>query len=151
MDRLIMLIATGCYSGYLPTMPGTWGTLVAFPLHFLLLRLPATLYLPALGLIFLLAVFTAGSAEKIVNHSDPGIIVIDEIIGMLVGLIGVPWKAAPLFCAFVLFRLFDIIKPFPVGWVDTRLHGGLGIVLDDVVAGIYTLLVMQGVKYILGW
>lgn len=151
MDKLIMLVATGFYTGHLPKAPGTWGTLVAFPLHFLLLRLPGGMYYPALGIIFLLAVFTAGSAEKILDRADPGLIVIDEIIGMLIGLIAVPLKPVPLLCAFLLFRVFDVLKPFPVGWVDSRLHGGLGIVLDDVVAGIYTLLVMQFLKHFLAW
>ncbi|MFH1217091.1 MAG: phosphatidylglycerophosphatase A [Pseudomonadota bacterium] len=151
MDRLIMMIATGFYTGYLPKAPGTWGTLVAFPLHFLLLRLPGTMYYPALGVIFLLAVFTAGGAEKILDRCDPGLIVIDEIIGMLIALIAVPLKIVPLACAFLLFRFFDIVKPFPVGWVDFHLHGGLGIVLDDVVAGIYTLIIMQLLTYFLGW
>ncbi len=151
MDKLIMAIATGFYSGYLPKAPGTWGTLVAFPLHFLLIRLPANGYYIALGIIFVLAVLTAGGAEKILDHGDPGIVVIDEIIGMLIAMIGIPLKVLPLVAAFFIFRIFDIFKPFPAGWVDTHLHGGLGIVLDDVIAGIYTLIVIKILGHFLGW
>ncbi|TFG36438.1 MAG: phosphatidylglycerophosphatase A [Desulfobacterales bacterium] len=151
MDKLIMAIASGCYTGYLPKAPGTWGTLVAFPLHFLLIRLSQTGYYASLGIIFVVAVLTAGSAEKILDRGDPGVVVIDEIIGMLIGLIGAPMKTVPLIIAFFLFRFFDIVKPFPAGWADAYLHGGLGIVLDDVIAGIYTLLVMQILKAWLNW
>jgi len=151
MDKLIMAIASGLYTGYMPVAPGTWGTLVAFPLHFLLIRLPQTSYYMSLAVVFIVAVFTAGSAEKILDRGDPGIVVIDEIIGMLIGLIGAPLKVVPMLAAFFVFRFFDIIKPFPAGWADRHLHGGLGIVLDDVIAGIYTLLVMQLLKTWLNW
>lgn len=151
MDKLIMAIASGCYTGYLPKAPGTWGTLVAFPLHFLLIRLSQTGYYASLAIIFVVAVVTAGSAEKILDRGDPSVVVIDEIIGMLIGLIGAPMKTVPLIIAFFLFRFFDIVKPFPAGWADAYLHGGLGIVLDDVIAGIYTLLVMHILKAWLNW
>lgn len=151
MDKLIMAIASGLYTGYLPIAPGTWGTLVAFPLHFLLIRLSQTGYYAALAIIFVVAVLAAGSAEKILDRGDPGVVVIDEIIGMLIALIGAPVKAAPMLIAFFLFRFLDILKPFPAGWVDAHLNGGLGIVLDDVIAGIYTLLVMQVFKIWLHW
>ena len=146
-----MAIASGLYTGYMPVAPGTWGTLVAFPLHLLLIRLSQTGYYTALAIVFVVAVVTAGSAEKILDRGDPGIVVIDEIIGMLIGLIGAPLKVFPLLAAFFLFRFFDIIKPFPAGWADRHLHGGLGIVLDDVIAGAYTLLVMHLLKVWLRW
>lgn len=139
-----MAIATGFYTGYIPRCPGTWGTLVAFPLHLALIQLPSTYYYSALLAILLLAIITAGMAEKIVDYTDPGLVVIDEIIGMLIGLIAVPLSPLAFVVAFTLFRFFDILKPFPVGWLDKHLHGGTGIVLDDVMAGIYTLACMQG-------
>lgn len=151
MDRLIMLIATGFYAGCLPKAPGTWGTLAAFPLYFILVRLSPSAYWLALGIIFIIAVLTAGGAEKILDTGDPGRVVIDEIIGMLVGLTGTPLKVLPLVVAFVVFRFFDILKPFPVNWADSHLHGGLGIVIDDVLAGLYTLLVMKILASVFGW
>jgi phosphatidylglycerophosphatase A len=138
-----MAIATGGFVGYVPKAPGTWGSLVAFPIHFLLCMFSPMGYAIGLATCFLLAIVTAGSAEKIIDSKDPGIIVIDEIIGMLIALIGAPANPLSWIIAFVLFRFFDIAKPFPVNWPDKHLNGGLGIVLDDVFAGIYTLIIMQ--------
>lgn len=138
-----MFIATGFYSGRLPKAPGTWGTLIALPLHMLLIKLSFDAYLIALGIIFVVAVSTSGSAEKIMDHKDPGCIVIDEIIGMLITLFALPASPMILLCGFILFRIFDIVKPFPVSWFDTRLNGGLGIVMDDVAAGLYSYLCLR--------
>ncbi len=143
MPRLIMPIATGLYTGYLPRAPGTWGTLLAFPIHLLLTLLPSVFYGVSLLVLFAVAILTAGAAEKILDYKDPGVIVIDEIIGMLIALIGIPQSFGAWVAAFLLFRFFDIIKPFPVGWLDRHLNGGLGIVMDDVAAGGYTLLCLQ--------
>ena len=151
MDKFIMAIATGFYTGYLPKTPGTWGSLVALPIHFLLIRLSANSYFIALGLIFIIAIITAGGAEKIIDRQDPGVIVIDEIIGMLITLIYAPNHILIWLLGFVIFRFFDILKPFPVGWIDKRLHGGTGIVLDDVMAGIYSLMVLQLICYLFNW
>ena len=85
----------------------------------------------------------AGETEKILDHRDPGIVVIDEIVGLLIGFIAVPFAPVNLALGFILFRIFDIVKPFPIGFVDQHFHGGLGIMLDDVIAGIYTLAVLQ--------
>ncbi|MFP3982959.1 MAG: phosphatidylglycerophosphatase A [Desulfurivibrionaceae bacterium] len=150
MPRLIMLIATGFYTGYLPKAPGTWGTLLAFPVHLLISPLPSAIYTTTLFIIFCVAVFTAGAAEKILDSKDPGIIVIDEIIGMLIALICVPASPAAWLAVFILFRFFDIVKPFPVNWLDKRLNGGLAIVMDDVAAGGYTLLCLHLYFYLKG-
>ncbi len=138
-----MPIATGLYTGYLPKAPGTWGTIVALPLHLLISPLPPVMYGVTLFLIFWIAVLVSGAAEKIIDSKDPGVIVIDEIIGMLIAMIGVPASPAAWLAAFILFRFFDIVKPFPVNWFDKRLNGGVGIVMDDVAAGGYTLLCLQ--------
>ena len=142
-----MFIATGFGSGYLPIAPGTWGSLVALPIHFILIRLSPQYYYISLALIFLIAVATAGSAEKILDRKDPGAVVIDEIIGMLITLIGAPTTPLAWGSAFLLFRLFDIWKPFPASWADRHLNGGFGIVLDDVIAGGYALLCMQVFRF----
>jgi len=147
MDKLFMFIATGFGSGYLPIAPGTWGSLVALPIHFMLIRLSPQYYYISLALIFLIAVATAGSAEKILDRKDPGAVVIDEIIGMLITLIGAPTTPLAWGSAFLLFRLFDIWKPFPASWADRHLNGGFGIVLDDVIAGGYALLCMQVFRF----
>jgi phosphatidylglycerophosphatase A len=148
MDKLLMFIATGFGSGYLPIAPGTWGSLVALPIHFFLIRLAPQYYYISLVIIFVIAVITAGSAEKILDKKDPGAVVIDEIIGMLITLIAAPSTPLAWGSAFLLFRLFDIWKPFPASWADRHLNGGLGIVLDDVIAGGYGLLCMQIFRFI---
>ena len=149
MDRVIMAVATGFGLGYLPKAPGTWGTLLAFPVYFLLLRFQLSIYFGVLAAVLLVAVFTAGAAEKILDVPDPGIVVIDEIAGMLVTLIGAPANGVVLLLGFILFRLFDIIKPFPIAWVDRHLNGGIGIVMDDVIAGIYALLCLQFICHLM--
>jgi phosphatidylglycerophosphatase A len=145
-----MAIATGLGLGYLPKAPGTWGTLLAFPLHFALVNLSPAGYLAGLGILLVIAVAAAGAAEKILDFRDPGVVVIDEVIGMLIALIAAPNHVLYLAAAFLLFRFFDILKPFPIRLVDQRLHGGIGIVADDLLAGIFTLLIMQGVYYFVG-
>ena len=151
MTKLIMIIATGFYSGYLPKVPGTWGSLVALPIHFFLIKLPTQYYFSALGLIFIIAIITAGGAEKIIDRPDPGIIVIDEIIGMLITLINSPADIMIWFLGFFIFRFFDILKPFPVNWFDQKIHGGTGIVMDDVMAGLYSLICLQLIYRFWGW
>ena len=143
MDRLLMFIATGAGSGYLPKAPGTWGTLVGLLLWWPLAGLSLTAYLATVAVLFIVGVASAGAAEKILDRGDPGVVVIDEIVGALIALAAVPLHPVAALAGFALFRLFDIAKPFPVGWVDRHLHGGLGIMLDDVAAGLYALLVLH--------
>jgi len=138
-----MFIATGCYSGYLPKAPGTWGSLVGLLLFFLLHSLSLPVYLAVTAGLFVVGSFAAGEAEKILDNRDPGIVVIDEIVGMLIAMTAVPATPLAMVFGFILFRIFDIAKPFPVNFFDQRFHGGLGIMLDDVMAGIYSLVIMQ--------
>ena len=149
MDRLIMFIATGAGSGYLPKVPGTWGSLAGIGLWYVLQPLPPALYLGVAAALFAVGTFCAGSAEKIVDLADPGIVVIDEIVGQLIALAAAPNHPGAALLGFVMFRLFDISKPFPANWLDRHIHGGLGIMLDDVVAALYALLVLQLIwKYV---
>lgn len=138
-----MFIATGAGSGYLPKAPGTWGSAVGVLLWLPLSRLETMPYLAVVAGLFVLGVFGAGAAEKIVDRPDPSIVVIDEIVGQLIALCFVPPHPAAPVVGFLLFRFFDILKPFPVGWIDRHLHGGLGIMLDDVLAGLYALLTLH--------
>jgi len=138
-----MFIATGCYSGYLPKAPGTWGSLVGLLLFYLLHALSLPIYLAVVAGLFVVGSFAAGEAEKILDNRDPGVVVIDEIVGILITMIAVPVTPLTMALGFILFRIFDIAKPFPVNFFDQRFHGGLGIMLDDVVAGIYSLIILQ--------
>lgn len=145
MDKVLMAIASGLGLGYLPIAPGTWGTLLAFPIQFLLvfLDLAPLPYALVLTGLFWLGVGAAGSAEKILDRADPGLVVIDEVVGMLIGLIAIPMTPFAWGLAFFVFRFFDILKPYPIRLIDQRCHGGVGIMLDDVLAGVYTLGVMH--------
>jgi phosphatidylglycerophosphatase A len=138
-----MLIATGFYSGYLPKAPGTWGSLVGILLFYLMHGLSLPVYLAVVSSLFVVGSFVAGEAEKILDNRDPGVVVVDEIVGMLITMIAVPLEPLTMVLGFILFRVFDIAKPFPVNFFDRRLHGGLGIMLDDVVAGLYSLIILQ--------
>jgi phosphatidylglycerophosphatase A len=143
VDRLILFIATGAYSGYLPKAPGTWGSLVGVGLWAILTGLPLGLYLLLVCTVFVIGTFCAGSTEKIVDRPDPSIVVIDEVAGQLLALTAAPLHPLAALTGFLLFRFFDILKPFPVGWFDRHVHGGLGIMLDDIFAGLYAFLILQ--------
>ncbi len=138
-----MFIATGFYSGYLPKAPGTWGSLVGLLLFFLLHTLSLEIYLAVVAAIFVIGTFAAGEAEKIMDRKDPGLVVIDEIVGILITMIAIPATPLAMALGFILFRIFDIWKPFPIRLIDQRFHGGLGIMLDDIVAGIFSLVILQ--------
>ena len=143
MDKVILFIATGFYSGMIPKAPGTWGSIFALLPWYLCRGLTLRWYLGTLAFLFIFGFLTAGSAEKLLNRPDPGCIVIDEILGIFITLTLAPNHPAAWFLGFLLFRIFDIFKPFPVSWFDTHVHGGIGIMLDDVVAGIYALISLQ--------
>jgi phosphatidylglycerophosphatase A len=148
MDKLILFLATGAYSGYLPKAPGTWGSVVGVFLWFALAPCSPLVYgLTVLGL-FIGGTLVAGAAEKILDQGDPGVVVIDEIVGQLIALALVPVHPLTALLGFALFRFFDILKPFPVSWLDQHIHGGLGIMLDDVAAGLAALALMQAGLYL---
>ncbi len=135
--HLIIIFATGIYSGYMPVAPGTAGTLVAVPLYIVLSRLPFFYYgLTVVAFLFMSCWFS-GSAEPIFLQRDSKHIVIDEVGGFLVAMAFLPPVPLYVISGFLLFRFFDIVKPFPVKRLGT-LKGGYGVVADDVMAGIYT-------------
>lgn len=138
----ILGAAAGAGLGALPWIPGTWGSLGALPLWLLLLLLPAAWYLPLVLLFAGAAIYLAGRAEFILGNHDNPVIVIDEIAGLLLALTALPPSGKNFLWAFFLFRFFDIVKPFPANWCDDNLPGGFGVVVDDLVAGVMTWLVM---------
>ena len=143
MDKLFMFIATAAYSGYLPKAPGTWGSVAGVLLWFGLNQFDTTTYVLVLAVLFIIGTIASGAAEKILNQADPGIVVIDEVVGQLIALFLAPTHPLTALVGFALFRFFDILKPFPVGWLDRHIHGGLGIMLDDVAAGLMAFAVLQ--------
>lgn len=138
-----MFLATGFYSGNLPKAPGTWGSLAALLPWFFMRNMPLQSYLGLVAILFVVGCILAGSAEKILDQADAGPIVIDEFVGMFIALAAAPSHPAAWILGFLLFRLFDVWKPFPCSWFDTHIHGGFGIMIDDVVAGMYAFAVLQ--------
>ncbi|MEA2109366.1 MAG: phosphatidylglycerophosphatase A [Pseudomonadota bacterium] len=142
-ENLALFIASGAYVGAVPIAPGTFGTLMALPLWWFFNQLPAWLYLFLLLLLILVAFWSAGEAERILHQADSGVIVIDEIVGFLLTTVLISFSWPRFIAAFLLFRFFDIFKPFPVNWCDENLHGGIGVVVDDLVAGIMAYVVLR--------
>ena len=139
----VVFIATGAYIGYIPKAPGTFGSIWGVLLAFWISRLPGLTAAICLAGLFFLAIWASGYTQKIIARKDPGCIVIDEVVGVVVGFIGLPFNLYTVIAGFVLFRIFDIFKPFPVNWIDKHVSGGLGVVLDDVAAGMYAHLMLR--------
>ena len=143
------LLSLGFGSGLAPVAPGTFGTLVAVPLYLLLQPLPLTLYLLLVAVMLAAGVGLCAYTSRALGVHDHGGIVWDEIVGYLITMIAAPPGWGWMVVGFLLFRLFDIWKPWPIGTVDRRLSGGLGIMFDDLLAGLYALLVMQSAALLL--
>lgn len=134
LSHPLHFLSLGLGTGLSPRMPGTVGTLLGFPLFWCLSGLPWAQQWLVLLLLFALGIWCCGFTGRALGVSDHGAIVWDEIIAMAWVLTVTPSGWGWGVTAFVLFRLFDILKPFPIGWVDARVKGGLGVMLDDVLA-----------------
>lgn len=136
------LIATFFYVGYIPFAPGTFGSIAAFAIYFPLMMVNHWIaYLGVVLVVTLAGVWASEITEKTGGISDPSFVVIDEVAGQLITLFLIPFSWKTLITGFFLFRIFDIIKPFP-GRRAEKLHGGWGIMMDDVIAGVYGNLVL---------
>ncbi len=138
---LIKLVSTAGFVGYLPLMPGTFGSAAGLLVYACVFRHPLA-YLAALAAVIALGVAVCGPAEKLFGRHDPGVVVIDEVAGMLIAAAAIPFSFRNIALAFFLFRLFDTVKPFPAGRLQ-YLRGSKGIMADDLVAGVYANLVLQ--------
>ena len=136
----LCVVALGFGAGALPRAPGTWGTLLALPFYPLLARLPLIEYVVLMAGLFAFGIWVCGKAGRILGVHDHGAIVWDEMVGFWVTMAVAPPGWLWIFAGFVLFRLFDIWKPWPIYWLDQRVEGGLGVMMDDLVAGIYAAL-----------
>ena len=153
--KLSWIIATWFGSGLLPKAPGTWGSLAAFPFAYIIsvYTCPYALILGTVALFFI-GIWASEKVEESVQIEDPGFIVVDEVVGQWIALLPLPFLysflnsdsfhlyfAVIAAVAFIAFRIFDIWKPWPVNYVDKNVHGGYGIMLDDVIAGMYALII----------
>ena len=141
------LLATGFGSGLSPVVPGTMGSLAAIPFLYLMTFLPWQLYSLVVMMSICIGVYLCHRTAKDMGTHDHGSIVWDEFVGMWITLMALPtmdwqWVAA----GFVIFRIFDMWKPWPIRWFDRNIHGGMGIMVDDIVAGV----ISAGVLYVIG-
>lgn len=142
-------LSLGFGSGLSPKMPGTMGTVIAVGLYLLMPEMDWKIYLGFILVSLIAGIFLCDYTAKALNvHDHPGI-VWDEIVGYFITMFMVPKTWLWLLLGFVLFRLFDIWKPWPISVADKRLKGGLGIMLDDVIAGLFALIIIQITLYLL--
>jgi phosphatidylglycerophosphatase A len=147
----VHLIAVGFGSGLAKKAPGTMGTLAALPIVAVMNLMPIPWYILWTLLFFLLGIYVCGkTARDLEIHDHPGL-VWDEFVGLMFSCIALPSGWFWLFVAFVLFRAFDIFKPYPINLIDTHMKGGLGIMLDDLVAGAMTFISVQTLYGIWSW
>ena len=139
----IHFISLGFGSGLLPKAPGTYGSLAALHICMLLVYLPWQYVLAVAVFTFFLGWYTSSKTEQAMGMHDNSAIVIDEFDGMFISVLFYPPCWYYCFLAFVLFRIFDVLKPWPINALDKRIGGGLGIMLDDVLAGIFALVIAQ--------
>jgi phosphatidylglycerophosphatase A len=149
VDRIALVIATGLGTGLAPLAPGTVASAATIALLWLL-----PFSRPALAVfvvvVTIVGTWAADRAERVLGEKDPGAIVIDEVAGMALSVLPFPLTPRVLLAAFVLFRVFDVLKPAPA-YQSQRLHGGVGVMVDDLVAGGYALLVLALSRAALGW
>lgn len=143
----IHFLAFGLGSGASPWAPGTVGTLAAVPLYFLLASLPVFFYALLLLIAFLLGCWLCDRTSRDLGVHDHGGIVWDEFVGYWLTMLALPAGLGWALAGFLLFRFFDIIKPWPIRWADQQVSGGFGIMLDDVLAGIYAGLILHLIHY----
>ncbi len=135
-QRFILWLACGFGSGLIRPAPGTWGTLPGLLFAYFLMPYPLYHAL-AIGFVIVIGIWLCQRASDILGVHDHGSLVIDEIAGVMITLWFLPPTGLTVVLGFVYFRMFDIIKPQPIKWIDKRVHGGLGIMLDDLLAGVF--------------
>ena len=148
MNRFFLFLATGFGVGYSPIAPGTLGTLIAFPIYYFLSNIPSPIYeITLIGFLFL-SIWISENAEIIFRKKDDRRIVIDEMMGFLITMLWIPKTIYFILIGFFLFRFFDILKPFPIRYLEKGFKGGFGVVLDDVLAGVYANIILHLIKFL---
>jgi phosphatidylglycerophosphatase A len=149
MKNPIHFLAFGFGSGLAPFAPGTFGTLIAIPLYLLMLNFSFSMYLLLVAIVCIIGVWICDKSSKMLGVHDHSGIVWDEFAGFFITMIAAPAGWIWIVAGFALFRLFDIWKPWPISWLDKKVEGGLGIMIDDIVAGIYALICLQLIHFAL--
>ncbi|MEC4727914.1 phosphatidylglycerophosphatase A [Shewanella sp. D64] len=143
----IHFLALGFGSGKIAKAPGTFGTLAAIPVYIMMTPLSLQWYLGLTLLSVVVGFYICGKAAKDMGVHDHGAIVWDELAGLLITMIAAPAGWIWVVVGFVLFRFFDILKPWPIRWLDAKVKGGFGIMIDDVLAGLFALACLQALAY----
>jgi phosphatidylglycerophosphatase A len=138
----VIFIASGAYLGYAPIAPGTFGTLAAWPLGWLLAGAHPAAAFPLIAAAFVLGVWACGVTARHLGVHDHGSMVWDEIVAFLLVAVVLPREMGWQLAGFVAFRAFDIAKPPPIRWIERRYRGGFGVMFDDLIAAGYALLVL---------
>ena len=146
----VRFLAFGFGSGLSPVAPGTAGTVAAVPLYLLMAPLPTGIYLLLTASVFVAGIPICGRAASDLGIHDHGGIVWDEIAGYLITMAFVPGGWPWVIAGFLAFRLFDVLKPWPIGWADARVSGGFGIMLDDAIAALYAALLLWLIQVLSG-
>lgn len=144
----VHMLAYGFGAGLSPFAPGTCGSFIVLPVYYLLMPLNIYYYCALTAIVCIAGIWICHKTSKDLGIHDPGGIVWDEVAGMFITLTAVPADWLWLIVAFFVFRFFDVIKPWPINWLDKNVKGGLGIMVDDIVAGLFSLLVMHGLIYL---
>jgi phosphatidylglycerophosphatase A len=149
VTRLAVFLATAAYCGYFPVAPGTVGSAAGLLVYTLVWWSGSPILEVALiAGLFVVGVWAGTIAERYFGGIDPGPIVIDEVVGMLITLAFIPVHVSGALAGFVLFRIFDVIKPYPAGRFES-LHGGLGVMADDAMAAVYANLSLRLLLWVL--
>ena len=143
----VVLLGLGLGSGLSPVAPGTMGTLITVPLIWFLQQYPFLVYVAVTAFVLISGPWICGYTARKLGVHDHSAIVYDEVAGLLVTMLLAPVGWFWLVLGFLLFRFFDIIKPWPISFLDRRVHGGVGIMLDDVIAGIFSLCCLLAIQY----
>ena len=143
MRKLTLFLASNAGLGYAPFASGTFGTLAGIPVFYLTGEWPWWLYMITMTALLFLSFWVADAAGQIYGVADDGRIVIDELMGYLVTVAFLPWSWSAALIGFFWFRLFDILKPPPAGWLDKNFKHGVGVVLDDFAAGLYAAIALR--------
>jgi len=147
-QNIYHFIALGFGSGLFKKGPGTAGSLAAIPIFYLLLNLPSLFQWLFVITLFFIGLYSSNKVIAVIDQKDPSFIVIDEIVAVLFLFILIPSNIKLLAFAFILFRVFDIFKPFPVSWAENYFKGALGIMIDDIVAALLSFLVIRLILYV---
>jgi phosphatidylglycerophosphatase A len=149
MKNPVHFLALGFGSGLVPVMPGTFGSLAALPILYAMGFVSLQIFIVITVASFLVGIYLCGKTARDLKVHDHGSIVWDEVAGMMVTFIAVPINPLSLLLGFLLFRFFDILKPWPIRVFDRRVHGGFGIMIDDIVAGAIACACLHGILYFL--